>query len=114
MRMMNLLQEKVYGYVTRYAWAVHMVQVLERTPRHAIHWYALLLLGLVIVLINVGLAWWAFIGADTESVYGATHRVEATTIQRGELERVLETYEAKTATFEAYQQRVPAVIDPGR
>ena len=110
---MRTLREKLYMYLGQYAFFARVFGILLRTPRPALHWYLILLLGVVIVLVNVIFAWLAFVGIDVD-VYGAEFAVEATTIQRAELQSVLELYETKSATFEALKQQPPIVVDPGR
>lgn len=106
--------EKIHTYLAKYSFFARLFEVFRKTPTPAVHWYLILLVALCITVTNVGIAWFAFHGATTQEsgLFGQT--AGASTVSREALQKTLETYRTRTATFEALRQSPPAIADPGR
>jgi len=111
--MLRELKKRIYAKLQRFEFFARVFNTLKRTPTYAVHWYLLMLFGLVIVLTNVGLAWFVFSDASNT---GSTleQSVIVTTINRDELKKVLDIYRARVTEVEQLQAVPPRIVDPGR
>ena len=112
--MFNGLLNKIHKKLRHYVFFQKMVDILKRTPSYAIHWYILMILGIVIVIINVGLAWFAFRGVSVQVNNGFSQSVTATTIRRETLQEVINIYRAREIELRRLKLKAPIIIDPGR
>jgi len=112
--MFDSLVKKVHKKLYSYSFFQKAFDVLERTPTYAVHWYLLMLLGIIIVLVSVGLAWMAFRNASLPLSDEFSNTVTATTIHRDALQDVLDSYKVRKVELEGLKQSEPTIIDPGR
>jgi len=112
--MFTNLKKRIHASLLRTAFFRRVLSVLERTPRHAVHWYVILALGFLVASITIILAWVAFSGVTREHGEQFENIGGAVTIQRFELNKALETARMREAEFEQLKHVTPPVIDPGR
>ncbi|MDP2650114.1 MAG: hypothetical protein Q8P16_00950 [bacterium] len=93
--------KKIRTYLSQYPRLATFLEVLDNTPTYALHWYLILAFGLIVVVVNVALAWLVFthIPAYDETVNAEVSG--ATTINREELREVLDLYRTKETEFES-------------
>ncbi len=106
--------EKIYVRLGKYRFFARLFEMLRKTPTPAVHWYLILVVALCITIANVSVAWFTFRGATTQEtgLFGQTGG--GSTISRDALEKALEAYQTRTATFDSLRQNPPTIIDPGR
>lgn len=112
--MFNESLQNIKTRLLRYTLARNMADMLSKTPAHATHWYVLLLVGLLITVGNVGAAWLVFHNMQNGTASVFEQQVTATTIQRDELQSVLDVYQARALELENVRATPPRIIDPGR
>ena len=98
----------------RYEPYARMSQMLTRTPSYALHWYALLVTGLLLTIVTVAIAGFQFTRVGVATSDAIEQQVAATTINRQELKDVLEQYRTQASEAKQLQTSVPRIIDPGR
>ena len=111
---MRLLMEKIKQRIKENSHVASFLAVLSHTPRHLVHWYALLLLGILVSLVLSVIAWAAFVGGT--DLFGAQLPGDSsgTTFNQEELQEILDTYKTQRESFEVLKRNVPSIIDPGR
>lgn len=112
--MFDATLQRIRKKLLQYEFFRRVVEVLERTPMHAVHWYALMAVGLVVTVVNVGLAWFVFTSVSVNSDGLLGKSVKAATINRAELQESLEVYRARTLELEQLKEVPSQIIDPGR
>ena len=104
---------KFYQKLRENKFANRIFEMLEKTPAHALHWYLLLTMALIVVLTSAITAWGTFSSVPADD--GGLERARnAATINRADLTSALELYRLKTEEFDVVRQNVPSIIDPGR
>lgn len=112
--MRNESLQRIKERLMRYKAVKNLADVLTRTPAHAIHWYIVMVIALLVTIGNVAAAWLVFhtISSDVAAVFD--QEVIATTIKREDLRKVLDTYQARLVELENVKAAPPRIIDPGR
>ena len=89
-------------------------KVVLHTPRHAIHWYSILAVSIVVTLLLVFVA--LFVAPSTESENSANEEAkkDAVSIQQEDLHKAIEIFEIRRAKYENLLSNPPQVIDPRR
>jgi len=92
----------------------NMSGVLKRTPTYAIHWYAVMLLGLVTVIGSVGTAWILFTVVSSQRDIDTNYARNTITIKEDALQEALSKYKERNVELERLKTLPPIIIDPGR
>ncbi|PCI30855.1 hypothetical protein COB52_00800 [Candidatus Kaiserbacteria bacterium] len=109
---MKTITHKIRKYLGQYKYLQNFFEVLERTPRYAIHWYAMLVFGVLITLSTVVVAWVVFprvaLKVNEEIV------ITVDTVKASELQEVLDSYEIREIKFKRLKLNPTEITDPGR
>lgn len=111
--MVKSIFKKIREYLNKHRSFRSICIVIQQTPEHALHWYMLIVIGVVITVTNVCIAWFIFSGISSV-LYSPTEQSQSTTINREELTEVLQVYQTRNAEFEQLKRITPEIIDPGR
>lgn len=106
--------QEVHKRLRRHDFFERIFVVLEKTPSHAVHWYLLMIVGLVVVVVNVSLAWFVFRSVSLQEGTELGQVNSTVTISREVLQKALDTYQARAVELERLKQAPPRIIDPGR
>ncbi|QSH39130.1 hypothetical protein JXR01_02370 [Candidatus Kaiserbacteria bacterium] len=104
----------VYKRLKRYKAIENLATVLRKTPEPAVHWYIIMLIGLIVTILNVSAAWIVFrsVSAQGDDIFN--QMTKASTINRTDLQESLDTYRMKVVELDNLKQKPTQIIDPGR
>ncbi len=109
---MKTITYKIKKYLGQYKYLQSFFEVLEKTPRYAIHWYMMLVFGMLIALSTVVLAWVVFprvaLKVDKEI------EITVDTVKAADLQKVLDSYEIREIEFKRLRLNPTEIVDPGR
>lgn len=100
--------------LARYRLFAPIVTFVEKTSEPALHWYFILGIGISITVLNVAIAWFVFYTVSTQGSDIFGRMTNATTINRTDLQKALEMYKSRDATFADLKENPVDIIDPGR
>ena len=106
--------KKLRDILSKYRLFSKSLDVLDATPKHAIHWYVLLATCILIIVVGVCMAWFVFQVASKSGDASIENQQGAATISRPRLQKVLDMYELRAVEFDQLLKKAPEVIDPGR
>lgn len=112
--MFNSVLKKIYRRLNENEFFGKIFDVLEKTPAHAVHWYLLMIVGLVITVVNVSIAWFVFSGVPAEVGLELEQSAKTATIDQEELQKALEIYRARSLEFQQLKKVPLSIVDPGR
>ena len=112
--MFNETLQKVRERLERYKRVRVLIDMLQRTPLHAVHWYVLIIMGIGIACISVAIAWFTFTGVAAKDTDAFEDISETTTIKRDDLKEAVDAYRAREIEFRMLQENPPRIVDPGR
>ena len=89
-------------------------KVVLHTPRHAIHWYSILAVSIVVTLLLVFVA--LFVAPSTESENSANEEAkkDAVSIKQEDLQKAIDILKTREAEYKSLLANPPQVIDPRR
>ena len=104
----------VYKRLKRYKAIENLAGMFRKTPEPAVHWYIIMLIGLIVTILNVSIAWIVFRGVSAPEDDIFNQMTKASTINRTDLQESLDTYRMKVVELENLKQKPTYIIDPGR
>lgn len=104
----------LYRRMKSYKIVAHVSGVLHKTPESAAHWYIILLIGLLVAVLNVSVAWIVFRSVSVEGNDIFNQMTKVSTINRTDLQDSLDAYRLKTVELENLKKNPVQIIDPGR
>jgi len=112
--MFSSITKKIYKKLNSYTFFKNIVEVVDRTPTYAVHWYILLVLGIIILFVQAGIAWSVFSGTFYKTNDNFAKTSIPITIQRDALENVINIYQARNSEFDNIKNNAPDIVNPGR
>lgn len=112
--MLKDIPTKIYRALNRYTFLARARDVLTHTPRHALHWYALVLGGTIVTMIYLVISWSLFMSVSASGEATPTQTGRVATIDLAKLTEALDTYRTRLEHFEQLKRHAPSVVDPGR
>lgn len=100
--------------LVRYKTIADLISILKKTPESAVHWYMIMVISLIVVILNVSVAWIVFRSVAAQGGDIFNQMTNATTINRTDLQKALDSYRLQEAELKSLKANPVNIIDPGR
>lgn len=91
-----------------------LLTAAEQTPHYAVHWYIVLILGVMLGMVLFALGLFSFGGVTRSAETALPSARAAGTFNQKELQEILEVYETQISDYTVLRTTAPNIVDPGR